>query len=59
MARKLGKFSISPADDGFTLHIEDDKGEVLDVAASEEQLELIADTIDDLLAEDDAEDEEA
>ncbi len=59
--RTLARFTASPAGDGgFTLHIEDDGGETLELAATRDQLDVIADALDDLLAdteEDDSVDE--
>ena len=67
MARTLAQFSITADGDGdYTLHLEDDDGETLEFTASEEQLDLIVETIeevaeieeDDLLDGDDEDDEE-
>ncbi len=67
MARTLAQFSITADGDGdYTLHLEDDDGETLEFTASEEQLDLIVEAIeevaeieeDDLLDGDDEDDEE-
>jgi len=66
MARTLAQFSITPDSDGdYTLHLEDDDGETLEFTASEEQLDLIVEAIeevldadeDDLIDDDEDEDE--
>lgn len=66
MARTLAQFTITPDGDGdYTLHLEDDDGETLEFTASEEQLDLIVEAIeeqmdadeDDLLDDDDDDDE--
>ncbi|WHU01848.1 MULTISPECIES: hypothetical protein [unclassified Sphingomonas] len=67
MARTLAQFSITADGDGdYTLHLEDDDGETLEFTASEEQLDLIVEAIeevldadeDDLLDDDEDEDED-
>lgn len=55
--KKLAKFTITEAGDGFSLHIEDEGGHVLELSATREQMDLIADTLDDLLEEGDDADE--
>ena len=52
MAKALSRFTIEPADDGYTLHIEDDAGETLELTATAEQLDIIAEAIEDQLEED-------
>ncbi|WP_293853477.1 hypothetical protein [uncultured Alsobacter sp.] len=52
-SRKLSRFDVESQRDGFVMTIEDDRGETLEIVADRDQLELIADTLDDLLAEDD------
>jgi len=56
MAKALSLFSITPSGDGYELHIEDEDGEVLELVASFEQLDLISEEIDRQL--DDDEDEQ-
>ncbi len=67
MARTLAQFSITADGDGdYTLHLEDDDGETLEFTASEEQLDLIVEAIeevaeieeDDLLDGDDEDEDE-
>jgi enolase len=52
MAKALSRFTIEPGDDGYTLHIEDDGGETLELTATAEQLDIIAEAIEDQLEED-------
>ncbi|MEN2786527.1 hypothetical protein ACFOKI_02520 [Sphingomonas qilianensis] len=52
MAKALSRFTIQPADDGYTLHIEDDSGETLELTATADQLDIIAEAIEDQLDED-------
>lgn len=52
-SRKLSRFDVESQRDGFVMTIEDDRGETLEIVADRDQLELIADTLDDLLSEDD------
>ena len=52
-SRKLSRIDVESQRDGFVMTIEDDRGETLEIVADRDQLELIADTLDDLLAEDD------
>ncbi|MBB4837630.1 hypothetical protein HNP52_000681 [Sphingomonas kyeonggiensis] len=50
MARTLAQFSITADGDGdYTLHLEDDDGETLEFTASEEQLDLIVEAIEEVL----------
>lgn len=51
MAKSLARFTIEPSDDGYTLHIEDDGGDTLELTATPEQLDLIAEAIEDHLDE--------
>ena len=55
--KKLAKFTITEAGEGFSLHIEDEAGHVLELSATREQIDLIVDTLDDLLEEGDDADE--
>ena len=52
MARALARFTIEPAGEGYTLHIEDEEGETMEFAATVEQLDLIAEAIDEHLSGD-------
>ena len=49
MARILSQFTISRSGDDYVLHIEDEDGDLQDYAASFEQLDLIAEAIDEQL----------
>ena len=55
--QSLSKFTISQSGEGFTLHIEDNGGGKLDLSATAEQLDLIAEAVDALLGQDDSLDE--
>lgn len=55
-ARTLHRFTVTARDGGFRLHIEDDQGEVLDLDATRDQIEVITDELDDILADTEAED---
>jgi hypothetical protein len=59
MARRLHRFSVAPQEGGFRLHIEDDDGQAIEIEASREQIELITDELDDLLAGSEAEEGDA
>lgn len=49
--KTLARFTAKQAPDGFTLHIEDGSGGMLELAATRDQLDVIADALDDLLAD--------
>ena len=49
-ANKLKTFHVEEAGDGFSLRIEDQSGATLDLAATREQLDLIVDSLDELLS---------
>lgn len=51
--KTLTRFSVVETDRAYELHIEDDAGETIEFEARAEQLELIADTLDELLERDD------
>ena len=55
--KKLAKFTINEAGEGFSLHIEDEAGHVLELSATREQIDLIVDSLEDLLEEGDDADE--
>ena len=59
MARKLQRFSVRPHEQGFRLQIEDQDGECIDIEASREQVQVITDELDELLAESEPEQGEA
>lgn len=52
MAKGLARFTIEPNAEGYTLHIEDEDGDTLELEATVEQLDLIADAIAEHLEED-------
>ena len=54
--KALAKFTIAEAGEGYSLHIEDDGGATLELTATAEQLDLIAETVDQLLGDDDSAD---
>ena len=56
-AKKLTKFHIEPNGEEFRLHIEDESGGALELAATREQVDVIVDSLDELLGEDDEADE--
>lgn len=50
MAKAISRFTIEPSvDEGFLLHIEDEDGETVEYSATAEQLDLIAEAIDEHL----------
>lgn len=50
MARILSQFTITPDSDGdYTLHLEDEDGETIELTASYEQLDLIVEGIEEVL----------
>lgn len=57
MARTLSQFTVTPNGDGdYVLSLEDDDGETLDFIATDDQLDLITEAIEEIL---DTEDEDA
>lgn len=50
--RQLAGFNISVRDTDFLLEIIDDTGQVTELSASAEQLELVIEALDELLGED-------
>ena len=50
----LAKFTVEKDGDAYRLHIEDDAGGTTELTASFEQVELLADALDDLLGADDS-----
>jgi len=52
MAKSLAHFTIEPSGDGFILSIEDEGGAQLELTATPEQLDLIAEAIDEHLEND-------
>ncbi len=55
--KKLTRFEVNGSGKEFTLHIEDDGGNKLELLASRDQLDVIADSLDDILLQDDSADE--
>lgn len=55
----LKTFHVEEAGEGFSLRIEDESGSVLELLATREQLDVIADSLDELLSETEAADEVA
>ncbi len=55
--KKLAKFTLSEAGEGFDLHIEDEAGHVLELSSTRDQLDVIADKLDEVLSQDDSADE--
>ena len=55
--KKLAKFTVTEAGEDFNLHIEDEAGHVLELSATRDQVDVIADTLDELLSQDDSADE--
>lgn len=46
MERTISHFTIRPSEDNYILHFEDEDGETIELAASFDQLDLIAEAID-------------
>ena len=55
--KKLAKFTVTEAGEDFGLYIEDEAGRVLELIATRDQIDLIADSLDDFLSRDDSADE--
>ncbi len=55
--KKLAKFTITEAGEDFAIHIEDEAGDLLELSASRDQVDVIADALADLLEEGDDADE--
>ena len=54
---KLAKFTVSPSGEEFKLHIEDTSGEVLELVATRDQIDLIDEALDALLVQGESADE--
>jgi hypothetical protein len=52
--KTLSKFAIERNGEAFSLHIEDDAGDVIEFEATADQVDVIAEALDSLLEEDDA-----
>ncbi|MBD8548844.1 hypothetical protein [Sphingomonas sp. CFBP 8760] len=57
MAKTLSRFTIEPKGEDYLLLIEDEDGETMEISATLEQLDLLGETIDELLEKDDADEE--
>ena len=53
----LKRFEVDGSGKAFTLRIEDDRGNTLELVASRDQLDVLADALDDVLLQDDSADE--
>jgi hypothetical protein len=49
--RQLARFAISPRNEDFVIHLEDEAGEKLEFCASPEQLDAVIDALDEMLNE--------
>jgi hypothetical protein len=54
--KTLARFTVNPGKTGYQMHIEDEDGETIELSATRDQLDVIADALDDLLAEDEDDD---
>ncbi|WP_426167730.1 hypothetical protein [Sandarakinorhabdus sp. DWP1-3-1] len=52
MERTISHFTINREDENYILHFEDDNGETVELTASFDQLDLIAEAIDTALDQD-------
>lgn len=55
--KTLSTFRVEARGDAYSLHIEDDAGETIEFEATAEQLDLIVESLDELLEDDDSQDE--
>ncbi len=55
--KTLAKFTIAESGQDFSLHIEDEAGHVLEFSATRDQIDLIADRLDEILSQGDSADE--
>ncbi len=51
-AKTLTQFRVSGSGDTFSLHIEDDGGETIEFQATRDQLDVIAESLEETLSED-------
>lgn len=49
MAKALMHFSVTVSDEGYVLHLEDEDGDVTELTATYDQLDLVAEAIDEQL----------
>ena len=52
--KTLTQFRVEGSGDAYQIHIEDDAGETIEFTATRDQLDVIVDSLDSLLDEDDA-----
>ena len=52
--KALTTFEIKKAGDGYTMHIEDDSGEKIEFTATAEQLDVISESLIEILEADDS-----
>jgi hypothetical protein len=50
-AKTLTQFRVEGSGDTFQMHIEDDAGETIEFEVTRDQLDVIVDSLDDLLAD--------
>ena len=55
--KKLARFEVEGSGTDFKLHVEDQDGNKLELMASRDQLDVLADSLDDILLQDDSADE--
>jgi hypothetical protein len=53
-AKTLSQFRITGNGEAFTLHIEDNAGEAIEFEATRDQLDVIVESLEEILSEDDA-----
>jgi hypothetical protein len=53
-AKTLTQFRVEGSGDTFQMHIEDDAGETIEFQVTRDQLDVIVDSLDDILNEDDS-----
>ncbi len=56
-AKNLKTFRVQPAGKGFSLHIEDDGGHMIELVATRDQIDVLVDDLEDQLSLDDSADE--
>ncbi len=57
MAKTLSRFTIEPKGEDYLLLIEDEDGEMMEISATLEQLDLLGEAIGELLEKDDADED--
>ena len=56
-SKNLKTFRVQPAGKGFSLHIEDDSGHMIELVATRDQIDVLVDDLEDQLSLDDSADE--